>query len=221
MSLAALRRPFSLRALPGLLIVLIPIIEFFGMGYKMACARMAMSQNYELPKWRKNWKQLFIFGAGARFIQAIWLTPAASVGILLWFKLRAATLPQEFFAIRNLLVILLVLLILAAIFAPACILNYVAEARFKAAFSLSVLRRMFSKAYLIGWLITGIYTIIVIAVLFGFFFSIGNLAQTQSALLIGAIALPGELIIFWLPGITIWTLLGEAWGKSLAREQIS
>lgn len=189
----------------------------------MSCARTAMSQNYQLPQW-KDWKRLFIFGAGMRFIQAIWLTPAAAVFILLWFKIKAAATIQtiaalqQLFAIRNLLIWFFVLLIIAAIFAPACILNYVAEGRFKAAFSISTLRRMFSKAYAIGWLITAIYSVIVIVVLFGFFFLISGMSQTMSPLLVGAIALPVELIMFWLPGITVWTLLGEYWGKSISRE---
>ena len=225
MSLEALKRPFSARALPGLLVVLIPILEFLGVGYKMACARTAMSGNYELPQW-KNWKQLLIFGAKVRFIQLIWLTPAIITFVLLFYKIKSlasasaqtiVALPQ-LFAIRNILIIFFVLLVVAAIFAPACILNYIAEARFKAAFSFSVLRRMLSKAYLIGWLAAGLYAVIAVAVLLGFFFLISGFVQTASPVLLSIAVLPVELIMFWLPGITYWTLLGEYWGKSISRE---
>ncbi len=222
MSLAALKRPFSARVLPGLLIVFIPILEFLGVGYKLECARTAMSQRYELPRWR-SFKQLFIYGAGARFIQLIWLAPAIAAFVLIWSKIKTAAVVQsmaglqQFLELRNLLIIFLVLVILAAIFAPACILNYVAEARFKAAFSLSVLRRMFSRAYLVNWLIAFAYTILIIVVFTGFLLFASGLMQSY-ALLITSVTFILELSVLWFPGITIWTLLGEAWGKSIYRE---
>lgn len=220
MSLAALRRPFGIRALPGLVIMLIPIIEFFTMGYKMACARTAMSQNYDLPRWR-NWKRLFVFGGTARVIQGIWLIPAAIFVLLLFLKLRVTTTPnlQMIYEIKNLFVYLITCAVIAAIFMPASVMNYVAEARFKAAFSFSMLKRMFSKAYFIGWLAASLYAITCGAILFGFFLLMANLALSLQPLLMSLIALPVELILLWLPGITYWTLLGEAWGKAISREQ--
>ncbi len=220
MSLIALKRPFSARALPGLIINILPLIEFFAMGYKMLCARTAMSGYYDLPRW-KNWKELFVFGGTARVIQGIWLTPAAIFFLLLFLKFRAVTTPdlQLLDDIRNLFLGLLACVIIAGVFMPASVMNYIAEARFKAAFSFSVLKRMACKAYLLGWLAAGLYTTACAAILFGFFFLIGNLILTQSTLLITILVLPVELIVLWLPGITVWTLLGEAWGKSIVRKQ--
>jgi hypothetical protein len=218
MSLIALKRPFSARALPGLIIMLVPIIGFFAMGYKMLCCRTAMSQNYELPRW-KNWKELFVFGGTARVIQGIWLAPAAIFLFLLFLKFKSITTPdlQLLNDIRNLFIYLIACLIIAAVFMPASVMNYIAEARFKAAFSFSVLKRMACKAYLLGWLAAGLYTTACAAILFGFFSLIGNLVLTQSTLLITMLVLPVELILLWLPGITVWTLLGEAWGKAISR----
>jgi hypothetical protein len=222
MSLAALKRPFSVRSLPGLLLALVPIIEFFAMGYKMACARTAMSGNYELPRW-KNVKQLFIFGAVARLIQLIWLLPAAIVFAQLFFKLKATiAVPsslQTFQSIGSSLMWFAFLLVIAAIFMPACVMNYVAEAKFTAAFSFSTLKRMLSKEYLFGWLLASLYTIIIVAALFGTFLMLGTSFQTLPSLVVTLIAFLLELIVFWLPGITIWTLLGEAWGKAIAAKQ--
>jgi len=218
MSLIALKRPFSARALPGLIINIFPLIEFFAMGYKMLCCRTAMSQNYELPRW-KNWKELFVFGGTARVIQGIWLTPAAIFLFLLFLKFKSVTTPdlQLLGEIRNLFIGVVTCVIIAGIFMPASVMNYIAEARFKAAFSFSVLKRMACKEYFLGWLAAGLYTTACAAILFGFFFLIGNLILTQSTLLITILVLPVELILLWLPGITVWTLLGEAWGKAISR----
>lgn len=217
MSLIALKRPFGARALPGLLLTALPIIEFFAMGYKMLCCKTAMSNNYELPLWR-NWKSLFLSGLCARLIQAIWLTPAAAVFVMAYFRIQAAQDLQNLIAISNLMTAFLALLVVAAVFAPASVLNYVAETRFKDAFSLSMLKRLFSKAYLVGWLAAGAYFVIAIGILFGSLLLISSFAATWPTLLITAVVLPTELILLWFPSITVWTLLGEAWGKSIARE---
>ncbi|MEM2873929.1 MAG: DUF4013 domain-containing protein [Candidatus Nanoarchaeia archaeon] len=229
MSLAAIKRPFSARVLPGLLLVLFPIIEFFAMGYKLVCARTAMSFDYKLPPW-KAWKELFVFGAVARVIQALWLTPAIVTLIVLWLKLKSfnaaalqsttTTILQQFLAIRNLFAILIALLIIAAIFAPASILNYVTEGHFSAAFSFSMLKRMFSFRYLIGLLVAGAYVIFVLGLSFSLFYFVGRALQAQSPFLIATFVLPVEAILLWLPFVTIWTLLGEAWGKVLQKEYV-
>jgi hypothetical protein len=111
------------------------------------------------------------------------------------------------------------LLVIAAIFMPACVMNYVAEAKFAAAFSFSTLKRMFSKEYFIGWSIASLYTIIIVAAVFGTFFMIGSNVQALPSLFVTIIALLLELVVFWLPGITIWTLLGEAWGKAITAKR--
>ena len=213
---AALSRPFKARALPGLLLIIFPVIEFFAMGYKLLCASTAMRNIYDLPLW-KDWKRLFLFGLGARIIQALWLTPAAAVFFMIYLKLRATQDLQTVFAVGNLLIWFFALLVVAAIFAPASILNYVAESRFKAAFSFSMLKRMASGAYAIGWLVTGIYTIFILIIFFSTLLLIATLT-TLPTWLIGTLVLLIEVVFFWFPGITIWTLLGEAWGKAMQRE---
>jgi hypothetical protein len=223
MSLEALKRPFSARALPGLLIVLIPIMEFFGMGYKMACARTAMSQNYELPRW-KNFKELFIFGVLARFIQLIWLTPAAIMFFVAYAQVKSVASAittanlQTLSSIQNALFYFIIFLVIAVIFIPASVMNFVAEAKFKSAFSFSMLKRMASKAYLVGWLASSFYVILIVGIFVSALLLVGGFAPSLSTLLASIIILPAELIFFWLPGITYWTLLGEYWGKSINRE---
>lgn len=216
MSLAALKRPFGLRALPGILIAWIPIVEFFAMGYKMACARTAMSGSYELPFWRREWKQLFIFGLGVRVLQILYVLPAALAMYSLWLlsKNPVAILITFAGTIRNLLIAFFVLLALASYFCPASILNYVAEGRFKAAFSVQMLKRAFSWAYLKGWALAAIYSVIIAGLFFVLIYAVGATASITLVYLLT----PVMLILFFLPGVTIWTLLGEAWGKSIARE---
>ena len=216
MSLAALKRPFGLRALLGILIAWIPIVEFLAMGYKMACARTAMSGSYELPFWRREWKQLFVFGLGVRVLQILYLLPAALVMYSLWLLSKSPITALVTFigTVRNLLIIFFVLLTIAAFFGSAAILNYVAEGRFKAAFSFQMLKRAFSLAYLKGWALAAVYSITIAAAFFTLIYAGGI---TISTTLVYATALV-MIVLMFLPGITIWTLLGEAWGKSIARE---
>lgn len=216
MSLAALKRPFGTKALLGILIVWIPIIEFFTVGYRMACARTAMSGRYELPAWKGSWKQFFMFGLGVRILQILYILPVALAMYALYLvsKSPITTVVAFMGMIRNLLVVFLVLIVISAFLGPASILNYVAEGRFKAAFSFNVLRRAASWAYLKGWGIAAIYTAIIAGIFFAIIFEVGLTASVTLAYM----TVPAIFILFFLPGITIWTLLGEAWGKSIARE---
>jgi len=215
MSLAALKRPFGSRAFLGILIAWIPVLEFFSTGYKMACARTAMSGKYQLPQW-KYWKQLFIFGLGARVLQILYILPAAITmySLYLLSKSPITTVITFVGAIRNLFIVLLVFLVVAAFFGPAAILNYVAEGKFKAAFSFRMLKRAFSLAYLKGWALAAIYSILILGLFFALVYAAGIIvSETLNYLII-----PVLFILLFLPGVTIWTLLGEAWGKSIARE---
>src|SRR3972149_7029031 len=119
--LASLVRPFGLRALPGIVISAIPVISFFAMGYKLSCAYTAMEGSFELPKWQ-DWKRLFVFGLVARIIQVLWFVPAALIFANIYFSLRAVQDLQGFSAITNLFAILVVLMFIAGIFAPASVL---------------------------------------------------------------------------------------------------
>lgn len=216
MSLAALTRPFGLRALSGWLLSVIPIVSFFAMGYKMSCTQSAMSGNYELPRWR-NWKELFLKGITARFIQVLWLAPAAIIFVLIYFNLKSVTNLQMMLALKNMLILFFALLLFSAIFAPASVLNYVTEGRFRSAFSFSMLKRLASKAYFKGWLLAGMYFAVIITILITFFYELGQLVSQANAA-IAAIVFLIEVAILWFSSITLWTLLGEAWGKSIARE---
>jgi hypothetical protein len=111
-----------------------------------------------------------------------------------------------------------VCLLFAAIFMPASVMNYVAEARFRDAFSFSMLKRMLSKNYLIGWLASGAYTILIAGIFFGSLVLIGTFTSTWPSIAIAAVILPVEVILLWLLGITYWTISGEYWGKSIYRE---
>ena len=110
-----------------------------------------------------------------------------------------------------------VLLVVAAIFAPASILNYVAEGKLKSAFSFSMLKRMASKAYAIGWFVAGIYLCLILAILFGMFL-LASYMQNLPSVLIAVLILLLEAVFFWFPGITIWTILGEAWANAYKKE---
>jgi len=212
----ALKRPFGRQALLGLVLTAVPIVSLLATGYKVLCAATAMRGNYELPEW-KNWKQLFVFGLSARAIQGIWLAPAAILYAFIYLKLSspALDLPAIIF-IGKLLAVFLVLLAAAAFFAPASVLNYVAEGKFKSAFSWVALRRAISKEYLIGWLLAGVYFALTFALFVGALLAAAGLGQSSFITIMVFLI---YAVLFWFPGITLWTLLGEAWGRAIQAKQ--
>ncbi|MGC9058536.1 MAG: DUF4013 domain-containing protein [Candidatus Nanoarchaeia archaeon] len=285
MSLEALKRVFSKKIWPGFVLILIPIVEFFAMGYKILCAKTAMYRDYALPQWT-NWKELFKKGFFARFIQAVWLSPPALIFAVVWFKLKAiqskvlnmtalqelsrninltafnltnfsstplnasslntsflfnvsnasnlalfqntsfnfssifitnltqadfTNLMAEFIFIKNLLILFLAFFIVFLIFMPASVLNYAAEEKLSAAFSLTMFRRAFTIKYFKGWLISSVWAAFIMILFVGFtlLLSLANASLPPVLLAIALLCL--ELFLFWPPAIVYWSLLGEHW----------
>jgi hypothetical protein len=216
MSLAAFKRPFGVRALPGILLSMIPIIGFFAFGYKLLCARTAMTGDYKLPGW-KEWKALFIFGLGGRILQVIYLLPCALSFYFLWIINQSpiTTLLTYIHTIEGLLIAFFVFGILAAIFCPASILNFVAEGSFRQAFSLQVLKRMATWSYVKGWFWAFFYNLLIIGIFYALVYFVGVATNIIWIYLF----VPAIYILLFLPGITTWTLLGESWGEAVQKRQ--
>lgn len=216
MSLAAFKRPFGARALPGILLSIIPIIGFFAFGYKLLCARTAMNGDYKLPGW-KEWKALFIFGLGGRILQLIYLLPCALSFYFLWRinQSPVTSLLAHISTIEGLLAAFFVFGMLAAIFSPASILNFVAEGSFRQAFSFQVLRRMATWSYVKGWFWAFFYNLLIIGILYLLIYMVGVTASMFWIYLF----VPVMYILLFLPGITTWTLLGESWGEAIQKRQ--
>jgi hypothetical protein len=192
------------------------------MGYKMACARTAMVNDYQLPPW-KNWKELFVTGLSARLLQLLYLLPAIGVfyfiNLLINVQIKAlstvaSTLTASLNTLLKLFVVLCFLLFIAAYFGSASILNYVAEGKISAAFSLNMLKRALSFTYLKGWGFAVIYSIALLSLFFALIYALGSYAST----ILIYLTILVMFVLLFLPGITIWTLLGEAWGKLIVKE---
>ena len=215
MSLAALKRPFGIKSLLGILLSGFPIIDFFSMGYKLACCRTAMEGNYSLPAWN-GWKDLFVHGAAARVLQFIYALPALVTLYFLWSagKNPISVLITNVGAVRNFFILFLVFLFLAVFLSPAAILNYLTEGRIKDAFSVLMLKRAVTFDYLKSWLIVLVYVSLVLILFFILIYYIGAVNFAGMSYIVLTLL----FVFLFILGVTVWTLFGEYWGRVLAKE---
>ena len=213
----SLIRPFQPRMLIALLLSYIPIANFLADGYKIKCAQTFNTQ--QLPEWRE-WGKLFVQGLALRAIQLVYAAPA--LFILGWFAFFfrpdqlgiAELLPTLLFG-RNIFFAMLVFLVVAAWFAPSAVLSYAFEGRFRAAFSLGVVKRTLSLAYLKSWGLSGLYLLAIFGLIYFYIYYV-------SAILIDnlLVTLPyaaGLYLILTVSGITYWTMLAKGYYQAYSR----
>ncbi|GEM_PF-3168474 len=139
----------------SMLITLIPI------GYSVMCAKTAHLES--LPKFT-NIKRLFTLGTGTMAIGIIYSIP---ILIFIYVVILSMDLTSfmvagpSFESIPNL--ILFFLLMLATILLiPIALVRYVKEESFIKAFNLNIIiKKIFTKKYLLTFILAGVYTILV------------------------------------------------------------
>ena len=72
----------------GLIIGIIPIVNFIATGYHLECAKTAMNKKFKLPDW-KNFGKLFVNGFLASVITFIYLLPAILKTIRFFLRILA------------------------------------------------------------------------------------------------------------------------------------
>jgi len=168
----AVMRPFTdfKKLIIGLILNIIPIINFFASGYQMMCAKTALKKHYRLPEWR-NWGDLFIKGLIMFIIGIIYLVPAIIVGfavggVALISSMIGVTGSYSVVDVGAGAIVTMILFILAIYLLPVALLSYINKEDFSAAFRLrEVFRKAFRNDYLIAWFIMFIYTLILTVIL--------------------------------------------------------
>lgn len=204
------KKPFTdvKKLLIGILFSIVPVINFFAMGYMLETAKKAMKKDPSLPEWG-GWGDLFVKGLLSIVIEGLYFIPAAVVGmIFLWPAMASAMpmmvqgqLPNFGEMIANMgsrafgLWIAGLLALFAAYVAPSAIFHYL-NSGFSEAFKFgSVFKKAFSANYGMAWLLFIVYSMLLGALL-GFIPYIGSGAAT------------------FIAGITGFSLIAEAFSET-------
>jgi len=172
---SAFKRPFTdiKKLVIGIVLQIIPIVNFLALGYQLNCAKTAMSKDFKLPEW-EDWGKLFVKGLLAIIIGVIYMLPAlivliASFGMALFAALGARGGGAGAIVMGSMgigVFIGLLLMLLAAYVLPIAILSYVKDDKLGSAFKFkAVFKKAFRVNYLVVWIVMAIYEIILVAIL--------------------------------------------------------
>lgn len=205
----AFKRPFQdfKSLLIGIVIMLIPIVNFIGFGYLVQCAKTVTRRNYKLPPWQ-GWLDLFASGIIMLVIGVIYLIPAIIIGLLASLSLLRE-LPSMIGTGINLVTIVSMSatagigIIVAAIVSliglfvgSAAVVRYADTGKLSAAFELNaIFKKAFTGTFFAAWLIGMIYTCIL-------------------SVILGMIPFIGSAIALFIGGVTSITLVAEAYSKA-------
>jgi hypothetical protein len=204
------KKPFTdvKKLLIGILLSIVPVVNFLAVGYMLETARKTMKKDSSLPEW-EGWGDLFVKGLLSVVIEAIYFIPAAIVGLIFMWPLMAKAMPMMVAGqIPNMgqmmsnigsaifgLGLAGLLALFAAYAAPSAIFHFL-NGSFADAFKFgSVLKKAFSGTYLMAWTLFILYSMVLGSVL-GYVPYIGGAAAT------------------FIAGITGFSLIAEAFSGS-------
>lgn len=214
----AVKRPFqNLKNLViGVILMMIPIVNFVVTGYFIQCAKTALRRNYRLPQWT-GWGSLFVKGIAAIVITFIYLIPVIIVGLIAaWatmFSLFSSMALTGSFTTETLLatisaggiglVVTGVVFIIFALLSMAAIIRYAEKEKFGAAFEVgAIASKAFTGTFFGMWILAIIYSIIVSIIVFLIFSFIPYIGSYV-----------GGALASFIVGVTTWTILAEAYAR--------
>ncbi len=163
----AIKRPFQdiTKLVIGVVLNIIPIVNFLVIGYVLNCAKTAMKKDYTLPEWT-DWLNLFIRGFIVVIIGLIYMLPFLIVmftiaGSLVLTMIKGGSFSADIGWTG--MIIAFVLALIAYYLLPAAIMEYVKEDfKLGAAFFKfnEITKRTFDRNYLIVWLFMVVYSIV-------------------------------------------------------------
>lgn len=196
----AFKRPFSdwKNLLIGIVLGIIPIVNFMVLGYTLECVKTAMKGKFVLPKW-EGFGKLFINGLQAVLITIIYLIPVfLIVAIFAQDMFLAGTDGLQYIdsAVPSLGMFFAALVFLLTMYVyPAALVRFSERYQFRDAFTLPVnLPKCFTAEYFKVWAVMMLYYTILLVVFSGLGF-VGN----------GIVAFVG--------GVTMMTAFGEVWAQ--------
>jgi hypothetical protein len=203
------KKPFTdvKKLLIGILLSIVPIVNFLAIGYMLETARKSMKKDTSLPEWT-GWGDLFVKGLLSIVIEAIYFIPAAIAGMIFLWPVMSSAMPMMMQGqipnigqlIANMgpammgLALAGLLGLFAAYVAPSAIFHFL-NGGFNDAFKFgSVLKKAFSGTYGMAWTLFILYSMVLGAVL-GYVPYVGSAAAT------------------FIAGITGFSLIAEAFGN--------
>lgn len=205
----SIKRPFSdmTKLVIGIVIMLIPIVNFIGLGYFLQCAKLTFKKDESLPEWT-GWANLFVTGIVAAVINLIWAIPIMlaawlTIGTVLNSAAGAmvtggmmAFVSAIMASIGTLIIGLVVTLVVGVIFGllgSAAVLRYAEKGNFAAAFEFGAIKDVaFKGGFVAAWIVSVVY-MIVMSLIFAF------------------VPLVGGAIAMFIAGVAMWTMLAEAY----------
>ncbi|MBW2993384.1 DUF4013 domain-containing protein [Candidatus Woesearchaeota archaeon] len=206
----AIKRPFSdfTKLIVGALLSILPIINFFSLGYIFEASRLSMAGKKKLPAW-KNWKKLFTRGFFFFLISLIWMIP-----FMIFISLGVSTTPSyssiaagasPYVMSPVFLTIGIILGILAWFLTPMALMGFIAEDRFLNGFNIAFIsKQAFTAKYFINWLLA---TLIMLG-----FIAIGNLIMVVLSF-IPIINIIIASIAYFAGAIVFYTLISETYSE--------
>jgi len=210
----AFKRPFEdiTTLVIGIILALIPIVNFLTLGFYLNCAATAKKKDFKLPKW-DNWVDLFVKGLLMVVITILYCIPTLvviAIGILsnagaITGVLGAITtgdaqalataVPTLIGVLAIWGILAVIVLIITMYLMPAAVVRYAATGKFGDAFSLGKIWKKAANAeYFVAWLVGIVYSVVL-------------------GMVLALIPFVGTGISSFITSVTMYTMLGEAASK--------
>src|SRR3989344_3242689 len=168
----AIKKPFSdiKKLVIGIVLNIIPIVNFISMGYILETASLTLSKKNNLPEW-KDWWNLFVHGLLGAIIGLIYMLPALVVGIVavgsgVLAGLVTGSVLEGIETGGPTLIGAIVLVLAVAYIAPLATLLYVKKWKFGDAFNFKeIFKKMLTPKYAVAWLVTFVISIAAVGIL--------------------------------------------------------
>lgn len=199
----AFKRPFQdiKKLLIGIVLYIIPIVNFLAVGYQLFCAKSAMKKDYKLPEWQ-NWGDLFVKGILSLIIGLIYAIPLIIIAMFVVGTAIFTYFDQGMESIMTLvatlgigIIIFLIIALLTFYITPMAIVSYVTNFNFGDAFKFNlVFKKAFTGNYFVVWILMAVYGIIATTIL-------------------SLIPFVGGAIAGFIVGVTAYTAFGEVYSE--------
>ena len=203
----SVKRPFTDigKLVLGIVISIIPIVNFMFSGYLLNVAKSAMKKDMDLPKW-ENWGTLFVEGLLAFVIGIIYMLPVVVIlgGLLLVGGLSVPGLiaggmlgmAGVMAGLGIYLVVLVIVGLVLGFLSTVALLTYAETRDFSSAFAFrDIIKKAFTGTYIVGFVIT----MVIVGVI---------------AFIIGLIPFIGQFLSTFIVGTIAYTALAQAYREA-------
>ncbi|MBU3896849.1 MAG: DUF4013 domain-containing protein [Nanoarchaeota archaeon] len=185
----------------GIIIMIIPIVSFIGIGYFLECARTTLKRNNKLPEF-KDWTNLFVKGLIAAIIGIIYAIPVMIVLVLTvgttvlaggLSAMQGTALINALATLGMGMILTLIVAAVVSLLSSVAMIRYAEKGKFGAAFELSAIcKKAFTGKYFAAWFVSMLYAVFIVVVL-------------------SFIPVIGTTIGAFLAGVTVYTYLADAY----------